>query len=78
MVLEAQASGIPVIVTDRGRPQENLIPEQTGLIFPALDVQTLVQAIVTLADDPGHLQKMKIQARQYMQGQSTQEAFVRS
>ncbi len=78
VVLEAQASGLPVIVTDQGGPQENLIPKQTGLIVPSLNVQALVQAILTLADDPQRLEKMKIQARQYMQGRSTQEAFVRS
>ena len=32
VVLEAQASGLPVIVTDQGGPCENLIPGQTGLI----------------------------------------------
>ncbi len=78
VVLEAQASGLPVIVTDQGGPQENLIPEQTGLIVPALDVQALEKAVLTLAGDPQRLQKMKVQARQYMQERSTQEAFVQS
>ncbi len=78
VVLEAQASGLPVIVTDQGGPQENLIPEQTGLIVPALDARALEKAILTLADDPQRLLNMKIQARQYMLGRSTQEAFIRS
>lgn len=78
VVLEAQASGLPVIVTDQGGPRENLIPEQTGLIIPALDVQALEKAVLTLADDSARLEIMKAQARQYMQGRSIQEAFIHS
>ncbi|MFW6143176.1 MAG: hypothetical protein ACOC39_02975 [Desulfovermiculus sp.] len=75
----AQDRGMDLVtITDQGGPQENLIPKQTGLIVPALNVQALVQAILTLADDPQRLEKMKIQARQYMQERSTQEAFVQS
>ncbi|MFO7876824.1 MAG: hypothetical protein R6U55_09630, partial [Desulfovermiculus sp.] len=44
----------------------------------ALDVQALEKALLTLAGDPQRLQKMKVQARQYMQERSTQEAFVQS
>ena len=32
VVLEAQASGLPVLVSNAGGPCENLIPGQTGLV----------------------------------------------
>ena len=37
VVLEAQASGLPVIVTDSGGPAENVEPGVTGLVVPARD-----------------------------------------
>ncbi len=35
VVLEAQASGLPVIVTNSGGPQENMTPHKTGEIVQA-------------------------------------------
>jgi glycosyltransferase involved in cell wall biosynthesis len=32
VVLEAQASGIPVIVSDSGGPHENVVPGETGFV----------------------------------------------
>ncbi len=78
VVLEAQASGLPVIVADQGGPQENLVPEQTGLIVPALDAQALQRAVLDLADSPNRLAAMKIRAREYTERRSLEEAFARS
>ncbi len=52
VVLEAQASGLPVIVTDSGGPCENLIENTTGLIVEAGNADALARAIVRLADHP--------------------------
>ena len=78
VVLEAQASGLPVIATDQGGPQENIIPRQTGLIVPGLDPEALCTAIRDLTENPELLATMKDQARDYAQQRSVQEAFVRS
>ena len=37
VVLEAQACGLPVLVSDAGGPRENILPGQTGFICPALE-----------------------------------------
>lgn len=76
VVLEAQASGIPVIVTDQGGPQENLIPEETGLIIPANDVEALAQAMLRLTSERERLAQMKLRARQYMETRSLEAAYL--
>lgn len=58
VVLEAQASGIPIIVSDSGGPCENLIPNVTGLVTPAGDAPALAQAIAALASDSERRKKM--------------------
>jgi glycosyltransferase involved in cell wall biosynthesis len=75
VVLEAQASGIPVIVSDSGGPQENVIPGKTGFIVPGNDAASLQVAIEALLADPALLQRMGQAARQYVQDRSFENAF---
>lgn len=75
VVLEAQASGLPVIVTDKGGPQENLLPGETGFIVPAGDGNALLQAMDTLVSDGALREAMGRRAHAYMRGRSFQAAF---
>jgi glycosyltransferase involved in cell wall biosynthesis len=75
VVLEAQASGLPVIVTDAGGPQENLISGETGLIVPGDDEESLLEAIRNLLARPEQLQVMGSMARRYMEERSFDSAF---
>ncbi|MHB8066537.1 MAG: glycosyltransferase [Desulfobaccales bacterium] len=75
VVLEAQASGIPVIVTDAGGPQENVIPEKTGLIVQGDSEESLLEAIRGLLAQPQRLQMMGRAARRYMEERSFDTAF---
>jgi len=75
VVLEAQASGIPVIVSDSGGPQENVIPGQTGFIVPGNDADSLLVAIEALLADPVRLKQMGQAARHYVQARSFENAF---
>jgi glycosyltransferase involved in cell wall biosynthesis len=75
VVLEAQASGLPVIVTDSGGPQENVRPGETGLIVPGNDEASFLKAINHLLADPGRIKEMGQAARQCMQGRSFDHAF---
>ncbi len=75
VVLEAQASRLPVVVTDSGGPHENVIPEKTGIVVPAHDGPALAAAIRSLIDNPEKLGEMGKAARRYMEGRSFESAF---
>lgn len=76
VVLEAQASGLPVIVTDRGGPMENMVHGQTGFVVPAHDCEALARAVSRLADDAELLQTMKRRAHDFCQSRSFESAFL--
>jgi glycosyltransferase involved in cell wall biosynthesis len=56
VVLEALASGVPVISTDLGGLPELVRPHETGLLIPPNDAGRLAEAIATVLADPqeGH------------------------
>jgi glycosyltransferase involved in cell wall biosynthesis len=78
VVLEAQASGLPVIVTDRGGPQENMINGETGVVVPVGNHQAMMDAVLEIAFTPYRLASMKKNARKYMESRSFEAAFDRS
>ncbi len=51
VVLEAQASGLPVIVSNQGGPAETVEHETSGLIFDAAEPGSLKRAMLRLLDD---------------------------
>ncbi|MFZ2445251.1 MAG: glycosyltransferase [Syntrophobacteraceae bacterium] len=75
VVLEAQASGLPVIVTDSGGPRENVLPGRTGLVVKAGDEESLLDAMESLLADRGRLKEMGKAARLYMEKRSYESAF---
>ncbi len=75
VVLEAQAGGVPIIVTDLGGPQENLIPNETGLIVQGENEDALVEAMKTMATNSERRRQMGIRARQYAEKRSFLKAF---
>jgi glycosyltransferase involved in cell wall biosynthesis len=48
-VLEAQASGLPSLVSDEGGPQEIILPNQSGLVLPGHDVRAWRNAMRDVA-----------------------------
>ncbi len=75
VVLEAQASGLPVIVTNSGGPHENMTPNKTGLVVPAGEVESLLEALKSLLCDPERLKEMGKAARLSMESRSYEGAF---
>jgi glycosyltransferase involved in cell wall biosynthesis len=78
VVLEAQASGLPAIVTDKGGPVENIIPDQTGLIAEAGNPDSFLRCILHLADYPERRGYMGAAARDFMEGRTFDATFLRT
>ena len=66
VVLEAQAAGLPTIVSDRGGPAEYVLPGLTGLVVPGDDRAALAGAIRALLDDPDGRRAMGRAAREHV------------
>jgi glycosyltransferase involved in cell wall biosynthesis len=65
VVLEAQASGLPVVVSDGGGPRENMVPGHTGLVCADTTSQAWARAIVHLLDTRDRLDNMRAASRAY-------------
>jgi len=63
VVIEAQASGLPVIVSDVGGPKDLIEEGVDGLITKGLDLDVLTAAIGKLAADPELRARMGVAAR---------------
>ncbi|MBD3369767.1 glycosyltransferase [Candidatus Fermentibacteria bacterium] len=77
VVLEAHASGVPAVVTDKGGPQEIIENGKTGLVARGRDVEDLVEKIDILLDDPGRRAKMGKAARKLALSRTWESAFDR-
>lgn len=75
VVLEAQASGLPVIVTDQGGPCENIVDGKTGFIIKGNSEQEMLRSIDRATSNPSALKEMGILARRYAEGRSIRNAF---
>ncbi|MCV2348571.1 TIGR03088 family PEP-CTERM/XrtA system glycosyltransferase [Paucibacter sp. Y2R2-4] len=52
-ILEAMASGLPVLATDVGGNAELVDAPKTGILVPAAEPESMAQAIINLARQPG-------------------------
>ncbi len=76
VVLEAQACGLPVIVSDRGGPQENTRPGVSGRVCRGADSDDFARAIIGLARDRDRRRAMSIAARAYGLRRRWEDALV--
>lgn len=57
-LLEAMASGLPVVATRVSGSAQVVVEGESGLLVPAADVEQLGEAIATLLDDPARARRM--------------------
>src|SRR5205823_1270030 len=75
VIIEAQASGIPVIVSDSGGPKELVENNRNGLITKSHDVEDLTRAIRELVADPERRKRMGDVARESVIDRTWPSAF---
>lgn len=76
VVMEAQASGVPVVVSDRGGPREMVREGKTGEVVRGEEVGAWVGAIVGLAADRARREAMGRAAHEAMRGYSMEASFA--
>jgi glycosyltransferase involved in cell wall biosynthesis len=62
-LLEAMASGLPVVASAVSGSVQAVLPGETGLLVPAADVPELTKAIGQLLDHPARAQAMGVAAK---------------
>ncbi len=78
-VMEAQAAGIPVIVSKVGGLPDLVQEGQTGFLVTAGDVNALAQAIIILLKNPAQAQAMVLRARKQIEERfSSREMITRT
>jgi len=75
VILEAQACGLPVVVSDSGGPKELVEDKSNGLITKSHDVEDLLCAIRALVTDPALRERMGKSARNSVIDRSWPNAF---
>jgi glycosyltransferase involved in cell wall biosynthesis len=75
VLLEAQASGLPVIASDAGGPKETLQDGVTGIVTRRRDVDSLGAAISNLVTQPARRQGMAAQVRRHVEHRTWDAAF---
>lgn len=75
VVLEAQASGLPVVVTDQGGPRENMLHGRTGIMVEGNSIAGLRDGILRLVTDPNMRRSMGSEARRYVVDRTFDKAF---
>jgi glycosyltransferase involved in cell wall biosynthesis len=74
-VMEAQACGLPALVSNEGGPKETVEHNVTGLVLGSDDPAQWSHAIMELLDDPQRRQRMSTAAAARMSGFSVERTF---
>lgn len=76
VVLEAQAAGLPVVVSDQGGPRENMAPWVTGHVSMAGDPLDFAWRVASILQDREMRTTMAVRARAYGEQRSWSTALA--
>jgi glycosyltransferase involved in cell wall biosynthesis len=76
VVLEAQACGLPVVVTDAGGPQENLVNGASGLVLTDMEPMSWAAALAPLLRRLERRRHMAAAARAYAESRTWTDALA--
>lgn len=76
VVLEAMASGLPVVATDVNGSRDLVVPGETGTIVPPSDVDALDDACADILDDPRKAKTMANNARERVRAHYTLDVML--
>lgn len=77
-ILEAQASGVPVVGSRTGGIPDVVEDDRTGVLVPPGDAAALADAIAALARDPERRQRLTAAARRAVEERFSWDAVVRA
>jgi len=77
VLLEAAASGLPLIATRVGGNPEIVFPGENGFLVPVARAEDVAQAALTLVDDPVLRRTMGSQSRELVEQRFSLETMVR-
>lgn len=75
-ILEAMATGLPVLATQVGGNAELVVEGETGVIVPSGDIEAMAQALVALAGHPDRAKAMGQAGRSRVERQFSLPAMV--
>jgi phosphatidylinositol alpha 1,6-mannosyltransferase len=70
VVLEAMASGLPVVGVDRGGVRDSIVPGETGFRTPPGDVDAFAAALLRLVEDPLLRARLGTRGRRFAEGRT--------
>lgn len=76
VVLEAAATGIPVITTESTGSRDSVLPEVTGLLIPPGYSEAICESVLKLLDDPARRQRMGAAARDWVHEHYVEERVL--
>ncbi len=77
VIVEAQSSGLPVVVSDQGGPCELVEQGKTGLITRGLDLDALCAAMERLVQEPALRAELSANGRKSVEARGWDQAFAR-